>query len=154
MTLLPFRALWTVDPWGVLAFDATDGFRLWRASDWLRHRGGMRAHYADLAAGRTIVVDHLEFVPSKPPGLDQDELGRRVARVSLAMAIGIAFSRDAGLDQQHLCRCFTRDEAERVMNALEALAHVIRHDSSPPSEATADVRAATVHRTNDVVVIQ
>lgn len=152
MPPLPFRALWTVDPWGVLCFDLTAGFRLWRATDWLRHRGGMRAHYADLAATRTIVVDHLEFRPNARPGLDHDELGRVIARVSLAMAFGIAAS--APVDDRYLRRCFTRDEAARIMDALGALAGELRREPLPPSEATADVNAAIIARTSDAIAIR
>lgn len=154
MPPLLFRALWTVEPWGVLCFDLTNGFRLWRATDWLRHRGGMRAHYADLAATRTIVVDHLEFVPNAQPGLGYDELGRLTARVALAMAFGVTFSRDEGVDEPYLRRCFSRDDAARIMDAVHALARELLRDPLPPCEGTADVHAATLHRTDDVLVIR
>jgi hypothetical protein len=154
MEPLPFRALWSIEPWGVLCFDSTDGFRLWRATDWLRHRGGMRAHYDDLATTRTVIVDHLEFVPNARPGLDYDGLGRRFARVTLAMAVGIAFSRDEGADEPYLRRCFSRDTAERVMDALHALERELKHNPSLPCKSTADLRVATIIRTDNVIVIQ
>lgn len=154
MLPLPFRALWTVEPWGVLCFDLTNGFRLWRANDWLRHRGGMRAHYADLAATRTIVVDHLEFVPNARPGLGHDVLGRLTARVTLAMAFGITASRDEAVDERYLRRCFSRDEAARIMNALGALAAKVMRNPLSPSEATADMNAATVYLSDDLLVIR
>jgi hypothetical protein len=154
MELLPFRALWSIDPWGVLCFDLANGFRLWRATDWLRHRGGMRVHYDDLATTRTIMVDHLEFVPNARPGLDHDALGRRTARVTLAMALGIAFSRDEGVDQRYLRRCFSSDEAQKIMNAVHAFARELKHDPLPPCRGTADVCSATIHRTEGVIMVQ
>ena len=118
----------------------------------MRHRGGMRAHYDDLATTRTIVVDHLEFSPNAQPGLGFDELGRLTARVTLAMAFGIAAS--APVDDRYLHRCFTRDEAARIMDALGALAGELMREPLPSSEATADLNAATVYRTDDVLVIR
>lgn len=152
MEPLPFRALWTVEPWGVLAFDPTNGFQLWRATEWLRHRGGMRAHYADLAAARTIVVDHLEFQPHARPGLDHDELGRSIARISLTMAFGMAASEP--VDDRYLQRCFSRDDAARIMDALNALAHELARDPLPPSGLTADFNAAMIARTSDALIIR
>lgn len=152
MPQLPFRALWTVEPWGVFAFDPTSGFRLWRANDWLRHRGGMRAHYEDLAVGRTIFVDHLKFAPNARPGIGYDAFGRRIAHVTLAMAFGIAVS--GTVNERYLRRCFGRDEAMRIIDALGALAGELMREPIPPSRATADLTTATVHRCHDRLVIR
>jgi hypothetical protein len=154
MKLLPFRALFSIEPFGVLCFDPTNGFQLWSARAWLRHRGGMRAHYDDINSNRTIVVDHLEFAPRARPGLGCDELGRCTPHVTLAMACGIAFSRDEGLDDRYLQRCFSRYEADQIMNALFALAGELSGAPLPFSEATADLSDAVVHRTDDVLVIR
>jgi hypothetical protein len=154
MTPLPFRAFLTVEPSGVMSFDSIHGFRLWRVTDWLKHRGGMRIHYGDLAAQRTIVVDHLEFLPAQTPGLDYDVLGRRIARVSLAMALGIAFTNDIGGNGRLLYRCFPRDEANRMLDALHALARSMRGEPQESDEASSDLQAATVYRDAGVIVLR
>ncbi len=152
--LLPFRALVTIEPFGVLSFDPLDGFRLWRWRQWLHHRGGNRAHYDDLAATRTIVVDHLEFCPGERSGLGRDELGRVTASVTLAMAFGIVFSHDDGVDGAYLHRCFGHDEARRIMDAVHALARELKRDLLPLCKGTADVNASIIHRSNEVLVMR
>lgn len=100
------------------------------------------------------MVDHLEFKPHARPGFDYDELGRRFACVTLAMAMGISFSRDEAVDERYLRRCFSRDDAERIMDEVHALANELMRDPLPPCKIAADLRATTIHRTDDVISIQ
>jgi hypothetical protein len=155
METLPFRALWTTEPWGVMSFDLDNGFRLWRGREWLRHRGGMRSHYGDIASSRTIMVDHLEFCPESSPGIGADVLGRRIGLVTLAMVVGIVTSRDdQGVDHSYLSRCFARSEAELIMAALGAFAAELNNSSLAPSEENAYTKSAIVYRKGRRLVIR
>lgn len=85
----------------------------------------MRAHYADVAERRTIIVDHLEYVPTKQPGLGIDELGRQIATVNQAMVFAITFCRDDGVDERYLERCFSRSEIERIIRGIDDIIRVM-----------------------------
>lgn len=119
INLIPFRAFWAAQPWGVLCFE-TDSFRLFTGRQWLRHRGGISAHYADLAAGRTQMVDQIHFDAWHPPGLARDEIGRLVAKIDFQIALAIFASAD-WVDERYLGRCFDRLDAQRMGDAMHVL---------------------------------
>jgi hypothetical protein len=78
-----FGAIHIIEPHGVVALNGrTDEIRIFSWRQWLRERGGIRQHYRDLASGRTVNMDHLEFCELYDrPGLFHDELGRSAIRV-------------------------------------------------------------------------
>ena len=86
--------------------------------------------------------------------MDADHPAKGVLFARRSTALGIAFSREEGVDERYLHRCFSRDEAEQVMDAVHAFARDLKHDPLPPCKATADLRAAIIHRTDNVILIQ
>lgn len=157
MTDEPFIALYASAADGVLCFDRTNGFKLWRVGAWVRHRGGMRAHWRDVAAGRTVIVHSLEFRPYAAFGIERDSQGALIGRVPLAMAFGIAAS--GPVDERYLRRCFSPHEAERIMDGLHLLICEMQREPPPPYITPGDsiyheTRRAIVGRTPDALVIR